>query len=56
MEKILLYGATGFYRNINVIETLKNSLQPGFQTPFRLLGAEILNEIPGFTLNLNEVR
>lgn len=45
---------TTYLTTLKVIEKLKNSLHPGFQTPFRLLGAEILNEIPGFTLNLNE--
>lgn len=43
---------TTYLTTLEVLEKLKDNARPGFQTPFRLLGAKILNEIPGFILSL----
>jgi len=43
---------TKYLTTLAVAERLKENSRPGFQTPFRLFGAKILAEIPGFTLKL----
>jgi len=43
---------TTYLTTLGVAERLKENSRPGFQTPFRLFGAKILAEIPGFTLKL----
>ncbi|MFW6327513.1 MAG: saccharopine dehydrogenase NADP-binding domain-containing protein [Bacteroidota bacterium] len=44
---------TTYLATLAVIEKLKENSRPGFQTPFRLFGTDMLNEIPGFTLKQN---
>ncbi len=45
---------TTYLTTLAVVERLKENFRPGFQTPFRLFGSKILNEIPGFTLKLTK--
>lgn len=46
---------TTYLTTAAVLKNINKNFKPGFQTPYRLFGAGILNEINGFKMNLCEV-